>query len=379
LRYLNFVVVLTIVIAGLPALATAPHPQTLPCGQRPTYLSQPWITLGLACLEEVVNDPAAGQLAFTALATAPDGTLYAARPLAGEVLAFKDTNGDGLPDTPDVIARGLTLPNGLDYHDGALYVAGGAHVYRLRDGGTLETLVRDLPAGGGFWTGGIAVSDRIYVATGAPCDFCAPDDPARGAVLSYALDGSDRQIVVTGLRQPADLAFQGDDLYVVDSARSGLFDTPDLDELDRVVSGANFGFPYCVGARSTPDMPGFDCANAAAPIIALPTASNPIGMAAYRGDAIPSLQGKLLIALRGSYNDLSLRGYWIAIADPATGAVTSLMPTRPQMIAANDFTIEQMNYRGSGFFPQRPLDVAVTEQGWVYVSIGGGRIIALRP
>jgi len=38
-----------------------------------------------------------------------------------------------------------------------------------------------------------------------------------------------------------------------------------------------------------------------------------------------------------------------------------------------------MNYRGSGFFPQRPLDVAVSERGWVYISISGGRIIAMRP
>lgn len=383
MRYLIVIVMLTLVIAGTaaqaPALASAPQSQLPPCGQRPTYLSQPWIKLGLACLDEVINDPAAGELAFTALATAPDGTLYAARPMSGEVLAFSDDNGDGLPDTPHVIASGMTLPNGLDYHDGALYIAGGAHVYRLRDGGALETLVSDLPTGGGFWTGGIAVSDRIYVSTGAPCDFCAPDNPARGAVLSYALDGSDRQIVATGLRQPADLAFQGGDLYVVDSARSGLFDTPDLDELDRVVPGANFGFPYCVGLNNTPDMPGFDCATATAPIIALPTASNPIGITAYRGDAIPSLHGKLLIALRGSFNNLSLRGYWIAIADPATGEVDSLMPTRPQMIAANDYTLEQMNFLGSGFFPERPLDVAVNAQGWVYVSIGGGRIIALRP
>ena len=98
------------------------------------------------------------------------------------------------------------------------------------------------------------------MATGAPCDFCVPDDPARGAVLSYALDGSDRQIVATGLRQPADLAFQGADLWVTDSARAGLFDTPDLDELDRVGRHAvrpNFGFPYCVGRTNTPDLAGF--------------------------------------------------------------------------------------------------------------------------
>ncbi len=85
-------------------------------------------------MEEVINDPTLGELAFTALAAAPDGTLYAARPLAGEVWALADTNGDFLPDTPHLVADGLTLPNGLDYHDGALYISGGSHVYRLQDG-----------------------------------------------------------------------------------------------------------------------------------------------------------------------------------------------------------------------------------------------------
>ncbi len=381
MRSIFAVILLGLVIAD-PARSASAQTSPLPCPQRPTYLSQPWIQVGIACLESVIDDPSLGELAFTALAAAPDGTLYAARPLAGEVLVLTDTDGDGLPDTPRVVADGLTLPNGLDYHDGALYISGGSHLYRLRDG-VLDTLVDDLPSGGGFWTGGVAAADdgRIYVATGAPCDACASDDPARGAVLSFAADGSDRQVIATGLRQPADLAFQGGDLYVLDSARSALFDTPDLDEVDRVSPGThpNFGFPYCIGMTNAPDLPGFDCSQATPPVIALPTASTPIGITAYRGDAIPSLQGELLIALSGSYNQLDLRGYQVVAADPQTGTFNSFMPTRPDANPASNFTVEQMNYRGSGFFPQRPLDVAVTDQGWVYISVGGGRILALRP
>lgn len=370
---------LALFLAGAPASqAAAAARQLPPCSERSTARSEPWIRIGLACLEEVINDPSAGQLAFTALAAAPDGTLYAARPLAGEVLALTDSDGDALPDSPQVVAAGLTLPNALAYHDHALYIAGGAHVYRLR-AGELTTLVDDLPSGGGFWTGGIAVADRIYVATGAPCDFCVPDDPGRGAILSFALDGSDRQIVATGLRDPADLAYLGDALYVVDSARDGLFDTPDLDEIDRVTPGANFGFPYCVGLDNTPDMPGFDCAQATAPVVALPTGSTPIGLVGYRGSAIPALEGKLLVVLYGSFNHLALRGYYVATADPVTGTLAPLMPARPDDTPGTDFTVEQMSYRGSGFFPQRPLDVTVSEAGWVYISIGGGRILALRP
>lgn len=369
-----------------------------PCDFRPTRLDQPWMRSGLSCLEEVVNMPEAGELAFTSLAVAPDSTLYAARPHSGEVFAFTDTDGDGmpdgprmieneltltdgdgdgLPDSPRVVAEGLTLPNGLDYHDGALYIAGGAHVYRWR-AGELETLVDDLPTGGGFWTGGIAVGDdeRIYVSTGAPCDFCASEDPVRGAVLSFALDGSDRQVVASGLRHPADLAFAGDDLWVVDSAREGLFDMPDLDEVNRVQPDADFGFPYCVGANVSDGAAGI--CEAVTPVIALPTGSTPTGIAAYRGNVIPSLQGKLLVALSGSYNDLDLRGYMVVVADPPTGTYEPLMPARPDDSANSNFTTEEMNYRGSGFFPHRPIDVAVTEQGWVYISISGGRIILLR-
>lgn len=373
LRY--FVTLLFLMVVVIPVKA-----QDDSCYWRPTNQNQPWIKAGISCIEEVINIPEAGELAFTALAVAPDGTLFAARPMAGQVWAFTDSDGDGLPESPRMVAQGLTLPNGLDFHDGALYIAGGAHIYRLR-GDELVTLVDDLPSGGGFWTGGIAVGDdgRLYVSTGAPCDFCAVDDPARGAILSFTLEGGDRQIVATGLRQPADLAFYNGNLYVVDSARTGLFDQPDLDELNRVETGANFGFPHCVGLGNAPDLAGGDCAAALPPVIALPTGSTPIGLAAYRGDAIPSLQNKLLLVLSGSYNDLDLRGYQIVAADVAAGTYEPMMPNRPDDSPAGNFTIEEMNYRGSGFFPRRPLDAAVSEQGWVYISISGGRILLLRP
>ncbi|HLV37403.1 MAG TPA: hypothetical protein VKY59_19950, partial [Spirillospora sp.] len=67
-----------------------------PCAQRPTFRDPPWIDGLRYCLENVIHEPEAGELGFTALAAAPDGTLYAARPLHGQVLAITDTNGDGL-------------------------------------------------------------------------------------------------------------------------------------------------------------------------------------------------------------------------------------------------------------------------------------------
>lgn len=356
-----------------------------PCGERPTYLSNPWVDGTHFCLESVITDESAGEMGFTALAAAPDGTLYAARPLQGQILAITDMNDDGLPDSTQIVAENLTLPNGLAYYDSALYISGGTHIYKFSDG-KFEVLVDDLPSDGGFWTGGLTIGDdqRLYVAIGAPCDACQPDDPTRGAILSYALDGSDRQIVAEGLRQPVGLAFRDGALWTVDSARDGLFDSPDLDELNRVTPGENFGWPYCVGDNQPDLFPGkFECVEATPPTMNFPTSSHPTALAAYTGDSLPTLDGTLLVVLYGSYNHVDLRGYAIAAVkfdetgNPAGYDV--IIPQETNTDAFAGYTLKEMNYRTSGFWPRRPLGIAVSREGWVYVSVGGGQIWALRP
>ncbi|MBK8026252.1 MAG: PQQ-dependent sugar dehydrogenase [Chloroflexi bacterium] len=359
---------LLITAAGsLTAQTTLP-----PCAERPTALSEPWIRVGFACLERVVDDASAGEFGYTALAAGGPGILYAARPLAGQVIRLIDEDGDGLPETPTVVGEGLTLPNSLTYHDGALYVAGGPHVHVLRDG-SLTTLIDDLPMGE-FWTGGVAVFDRrLYVAIGAACDSCDLNETTseHGLLLSFALDGSDRRVEARGLRSPYGLAVHDGDLYVTDSAPDAAFDMPDLDEINRYLPGADFGFPDCLGRSA--------CDGTMAPVVSLPTASLPTALASYTSDALPHLTGKLLLVLNGSRNQLELRGYRLVAADPSDGSITDIMPARPEDGPQADFTTDQMNFRGSGYYPHRPIGVTVTEQGWIYLSIGGGRILALRP
>ncbi|NWG15725.1 MAG: PQQ-dependent sugar dehydrogenase [Chloroflexi bacterium] len=375
-----------LVLLLMLALAGTVGAQDLPpCLQRPTFVDPPQVNGVLWCLEEVIRDESAGELAFTALAAAPDGTLYAARPLYGQVLALTDGDGDGLPEAARLAAEGLTLPNGLAYYDGALYIAGGAFIYRLA-GDAVEVLVDDLPSGAGFWTGGLTVGpdERLYVATGGPCDYCLPDDPARGAILSFGLDGGDRRIVATGLRQPGDVAFLNGALWTTDTARSGLAGVADLDELNRVTPGAFFGWPYCVGPDNRPDWPGdFDCAAAARPALAFPTHSTPVGLAAYTGEPFSNIAQTLLVVLNGSYNRAALAGFALAVVrfDEA-GDPTGYEVILPEQADKNNppgLTLQDLQYRGSGLWPRRPLDVTVSAEGWIYLSVDGGRILALRP
>lgn len=357
----------------------------LQCHERPTQQDPPWVDGKWWCLERVIDDNSAGELSFTALAVTDDGTLYVARPLAGEIYAFEDNDGDLLPDTPRLVVDGLTLPNGLAYYDGALYISGGAHIYRWADE-TLETLVDDLPAGAtGFWTGGLTIGpdERIYVATGAACDFCEVDLERRGTIFSFALDGSDRQVVATGLRQPSDVAFLHGRLWTVDTARDTLGDQANLDELNEVTPGAHFGWPYCIGANE-PDMPGdFDCAEATAPALSLPTHSTPLGLAAYTSDTFPNVADTLLMVMGGAAHEPNPRHIFLtAVHFDDEGQpihYEALIPRQGDVRNPPNFPIERLNLQGSGFWPHRPIDVAVSPDGWIYVSVGGGRILALRP
>ncbi len=354
-----------------------------PCEQRPTHVDPPWANGDLWCLEQVINDDSTGELGFTALTAAPDGTLFVARPLSGQIMALTDSNGDGLPDTAHKMADGLTLPNGLVYFEGALYISGGSKIYRLR-GAKLETLVKDLPAGTGFWTGGLTIGPdkRMYIAIGAPCDFCISDDPARGSILSFALDGSDRQIVATGLRQPGDVAFRKDVLWTLDSARDAL-STPDLDELNRVTPGAHFGWPYCFGRDNQRDTIAgdFDCGKATAPALTFPTHSTPLRLTAYTSDTFPGIKGDLLVTLNGSSNQADVSGFTLVAIRFDNGdkpeAYRIIIPE--QSYSPFMLPLQYVHMWGSGFWPHRPIDVTVSAEGWIYISVGGGRILALRP
>lgn len=334
-------------------------------------IDRPVYDPSLYCLEQVID--ADSEMAYTALAVAPDGRLYAASPLTGEVFIFEDSNGDLLPDTPHSVAQGLNLPNTLAFHEDTLYIAGGAFIHRLRNG-ELETLVDDLPTGGGFWTGGLAVHERLYVGIGANCDNCQPEKN-RGIILSYALDGTDRQIVAEGFKQPAGLIWYRDALWAVDTGLS----ERSSDELNRIIPGGHYGFPNCFGLQNRPVTPEINCESVQPPVLVFPNQSNPLAIAAYDSDTFPQLNNTLLVILGGTTNTSYIRGYaLVSVYFDAEGNPTGFQSLLP----ADDIhglLWSRHQLAGFGFFPHHIYGVAVNPEGWIYVSSGGGQILLLRP
>lgn len=390
---------LLLILLWIMTLSLQATAQDLPaCGERDYLVEYPRVTPQLWCMEQAVSVEDGGEMAFTALAFGDDGTLYATRPFSGEVLAITDSNDDFLVDRPIVIAEGLRLPNGLAFADGLLYIIGDGIIYRYVDGETI-VLVDDLPNGRGFMASGIIVhEERLYVGIPFPCDFCLPDNELYGTVLSFSLEGSERQIIARGLRYPAGLQFYDGALWVTDTARDGFHDFQALDELNRIdlesADIPHFGFPFCYEQNNSfENAAEFDCSAASTPSLNLETHSTPLAMIPYESDLFPFITGDLLIVFGGSFDNNFIRGYAVysidMLRDDGRIQYEAIFPS-DETIAQDarsfyeaEFGIQLrhtkvVNQRGAGIWPHRIYDVAVSSEGWIYISTGGGQILVLR-
>jgi glucose/arabinose dehydrogenase len=387
-----------IVIVGLLfSLSSVVIAQELPrCSERPLIAELPRVEPRLWCLERAIFGHEAGELAFTAIEFAPDGALYATRPLTGELYVMRDTDEDSLPDSPTVVATGMRFPNGLIYAENALYIIGDGHIYRFADD-ILETIVDDLPGGRGFMASGITYHDGwLYIGVPMPCDFCAPEDELHGTVVRLALNGSQREVMARGLRYPAGLTVWDGTLWVTDTGRDNARDILGADELNRIELNSDtiphFGFPYCEGMANVSNLPGdFDCASVSMPTISLYTHSTPLALQPYFGDAFRFLRGDLLLVLGGSVNNADIRGYQVAYLEIEQDhfVIETVLPHDTSIAGGDRVSISSesiyrpisasyLNVKGAGVWPHRIFDVAVSPEGWIYISVGGGQIFVLR-
>jgi glucose/arabinose dehydrogenase len=350
---------------------------------------------------EVVYDqvtPPEAAPALMGLALGPDGTLYMARTALGEIWAMRDADGDQFMDEPYPVAAGLTLPTSLTVYGGALYVASVGGLLRLdaTGGGRYDAatvLVDRLSDGTGFWPGSVQVGPdgRLYVSLGANCDTCDTGNVQPGRLVSYALDGSDRRVEATGLRNPWDFAWQPgtNDLWIVDSGRiaSGVTTmSGPPDELNHVIAGADYGFPYC-GGDGTPaadlNPPSTDtCAHTQPPSVTFTPQSSPAGIAFYPYDGFPFWTNDLIVVLQGSWDRPEPAGYALVVVsfgadhqpDGSLDVIAPATDSRRFILPLAGFSLA-----GRGFFPYHPVDVVVSAEGWLYVSVEEGRIIRFRP
>jgi glucose/arabinose dehydrogenase len=299
------------------------------------------------------------------------GDLLVSSPREGKIfLLERDQNGDGMADGRSVLLSDLNRPHGIALHDGWLYVAETDAILRVRFdaatrtvSGTPERIVKNLPTGGNHWTRTIDVGPdgKLYVSVGSSCNACE-DDKRRAAILRFDLDGKNEEVYATGLRNAVDFAWQPGtgDLYATDNGRDLLGDDFPPCELDRVVQGGFYGWPYANGDR-VPDPDNgkgheAEIARSIPPVHGFQAHVAPLGMTFYTGTMFPErYRGAIFVAQHGSWNRSKKSGYQVVVLflDGHGGAREEPFMT--------GFEIDEQVYG-------RPVDVEVGADGALNVS-----------
>ncbi|HEU5360896.1 MAG TPA: PQQ-dependent sugar dehydrogenase, partial [Candidatus Deferrimicrobiaceae bacterium] len=192
------------------------------------------------------------------------GTVFVGTRKEGRVYGIVPRDGGRRAGEVFVIAQGLTMPNGVAFRDGALYVAEVNRVIRfdgiesrLADPGTPvvvnDGFPRDTHHGWKFIAFG--PDGMLYIPVGAPCNVCERDDPRYASILRMRPDGTGLAIFAQGVRNT--VGFDWDpstkELWFTDNGRDWMGDDLPPDELNHApVPGLHFGFPYRHG-KNIPD------------------------------------------------------------------------------------------------------------------------------
>lgn len=258
----------------------------------------------------------------------PNGTLFVGTRTAGDVYAIVDRDHDHKADEVITLARGLNMPNGVAFRDGALYVAEVNRILRydnieahLKDPPKPvvlnESLPRDRHHGWKFIRFG--PDGLLYVPVGAPCNVCEGEDERYASIARMKPDGTRLEIFARGVRNT--VGFDWDpkthELWFTDNGRDWLGDDLPPDELNYAPKqGLHFGFPYCHGKKiSDPEFgKKRTCEEFIPPAIELGPHVAALGMRFYTGKMFPGeYRNQIFIAEHGSWNRSAPIGYRVTL------------------------------------------------------------------
>lgn len=300
------------------------------------------------------------------------GDLLVSAPREGKVfLLERDQNGDGRADGKRVLLDELDLPHGLALRDGWLYVAETGAIRRVRfdakaraTSGDVELVVGGLPPGGRHWTRTIdfGPDDKLYLSVGSSCNACIEDDPRRAAITRYEPDGKNEQVYATGLRNAVGFAWQPETnaLWATDNNRDLLGDDFPPGELDEIVEGGFYGWPFANGDRvPDPDfLQGYEKEIAASipPAHDFAAHTAALGITFYDAEAFPERYHRAaFVALHGSWNRSRKIGYEVVVVSFSEEGLLR----EESFLAGFLYDDEVIG---------RPVDVAVGPDGALYVS-----------
>ena len=286
----------------------------------------------------------------------------------GTVLRFP--YADGQLGEREVLLSGLQRPSSVAFftaEDGQYLYVGEMHqVTRFAydpagPAGDADVDIPDLPTEGAHWTRTVAFGPdgMLYLSVGSSCNVCIEAEPVRAAVSRANLDGSEFEIIATGLRNAVGLAFQPgtDELWATVNERDAQGNEIPPDLVTVIEAGATYGWPGCVPPDATPQVPNADCSGITPPTVAIQAHSAPLGLVFWEGEGVPeAFSGDLVVAQHGSWNRQPPAAPKLLLIDFEDGSP----------VAARDFATGWQNEAGERW--GRPAGVVLAPDGSLIVS-----------
>lgn len=297
-----------------------------------------------------------------------NGTLFVGSFNAGNVYAVTDQDGKREVKT---IIKGLQMPTGVAFRDGALYVIAINKLLRYDNAEASLGKMPDpvvvyddmppyVPHGWKY-----IVTDRngwVYLPFGPPFNIGIPPTSV-SQIRHVDLKTGLAETVALGVRNSVggDIDPRTGDYWFTENARDWLSDDTPSDKLNHITRlGEHFGYPYC-HQGNIPDPKfamGHKCSEFTPPVVNLGAHVAPLGMKFYTGNQFPAdYKNTILIAEHGSWNRHKYQGGRIerVIVDPDGS-------NAKQEVFADGWITGDRDYFG------RPDDIIQAPDGSILVS-----------
>jgi len=252
------------------------------------------------------------------------GTVFAGSRRAGKLWALTDANGDQRAEQVRLIANKLEMPSGIEFRDGALYVAAVGRILRYDN---IESLL-DTPPEPVVVTDALpdktyhgwkylrfGPDDKLYVPVGVPCNNC--EEAGFGEIRRMNADGSGMETFAKGVRHSVGLTFHPETghLWFTENGKDLMGDDIPADELNHAPqAGMHFGAPYCHQGDLLDNEFGHgkSCDDYTPPTAKLVAHGAALGLAFYTGAMFPpEYKNRLFIVQHGSWDRAQKVGYQI--------------------------------------------------------------------
>jgi glucose/arabinose dehydrogenase len=321
---------------------------------------------------------------------APNGDFLVAESRAGQLRVFRGRGQDGKPEQMSVFATGLKQPFGIAFYPAGsspqwLYVGNTNSVVRfpyktgdLKATGAAQTIVAELPSGGGHWTRDLVFSadgKSMLVAVGSASNVDDPDTTPRefhrADILEYTPDGKFVGVYASGIRNAVGLGVnpQTGELWCSTNERDNLGDNLVPDYVTHVRKGGFYGWPwFYMGDHQDPRHQGKHPelkGKIIVPDVLLPPHNASLGLTFYEGQQFPEeYRGDLFAAEHGSWNRANRTGYEVIRVPLTDGHASGEFEDFLTGFAMPD-----------GRVWGRPVAVAVGKDGSLYVTDDGSQSI----